>query len=226
MAESFRPPSSDQESRMARLEALLIACAPAVCDYLDRKTPSSLRSLISTDDILQEVYKGVIQVAEGLECNDPASFTRLLIHHADCRLVDAIRGARAIRRGGKVRLIRANHDYKTSMAILFSRLTSREPTPSRVVSFQEAATAVEEALRDLPEDQRQALMLHDFEGCPPPEIAQRMNRTVASIRSLVFRARKMLRQRLGHREKYLSGDAPLDHSDAGDEPMAADRTVA
>jgi RNA polymerase sigma-70 factor, ECF subfamily len=52
------------------------------------------------------------------------------------------------------------------------------------------------AIDELPADYRTAFLLHDVEGLSNPEIAQRLQVTLAAIKSRVHRARLFLRRRL------------------------------
>lgn len=58
---------------------------------------------------------------------------------------------------------------------------------------RELGEAVELALRELPEKQRLALVLHRFEGLPHEEVARVLGTSVSSTKSLIFRARESLR---------------------------------
>ena len=53
-----------------------------------------------------------------------------------------------------------------------------------------------EALATLPEDNREALILHYFQGEPLAEVARQMDRTTASVAGLLKRGLKQLRARL------------------------------
>jgi RNA polymerase sigma-70 factor (ECF subfamily) len=55
---------------------------------------------------------------------------------------------------------------------------------------------LEQALRNLPEDQRGVVVLRHVVGLSPSEIATKMGRTEASIHGLHHRARQALRREL------------------------------
>ncbi len=61
-----------------------------------------------------------------------------------------------------------------------------------------AATAVdlERAIRDLPEEFRSVLLFADLEGFALAEIAQIMDTPVGTVKSRLFRARRLVRRRL------------------------------
>ena len=53
------------------------------------------------------------------------------------------------------------------------------------------------ALERLPDDYREIIMLRHLEGLPFADVAQRMNRTVASVQNLWVRALRRLKQSVG-----------------------------
>lgn len=63
---------------------------------------------------------------------------------------------------------------------------------------KEIGTAVAAAVASLPEDQRAALVLREYEGLPQAEIAAVLKCSVRSVEARLFRARQYLRRRLAH----------------------------
>ncbi|MDE2506239.1 MAG: sigma-70 family RNA polymerase sigma factor [Planctomycetota bacterium] len=80
------------------------------------------------------------------------------------------------------------------------RLTSREGTPSAQMRQVELSDVVREALDELGDDQKIAVLLNKFEGMSYAEIGDVMGRSEAAVKSLLARARNELRGRL---EPYL-----------------------
>ncbi len=73
---------------------------------------------------------------------------------------------------------------------------SSDPGPQRVLEANETAGAVREAIAALPERQRQALLLHRFQGLKYHEIAEAMDTTLPGVESLIQRALAGLRSEL------------------------------
>lgn len=69
-------------------------------------------------------------------------------------------------------------------------------SPVDQLQQQEVVAAVNEALAKLPDRQKQALVLHRFQGLKYREIAQVMETTVPGVESLIQRATATLRVRL------------------------------
>jgi RNA polymerase sigma-70 factor (ECF subfamily) len=68
--------------------------------------------------------------------------------------------------------------------------------PAEDVSAGELAKAIEVALAELPQDQRSALVLRRYQDMPYEDIAVVLGTTLPAVKSLLFRARKTLRDKL------------------------------
>jgi RNA polymerase sigma-70 factor (ECF subfamily) len=73
---------------------------------------------------------------------------------------------------------------------------SSAPTPDRVTETRELRRLLREALAELPEVQRQIVLLHDLEGWKHREIAERLELPSGTVRSHLHFARKALRKAL------------------------------
>lgn len=78
------------------------------------------------------------------------------------------------------------------------------PDPSDVAAAAEVRGAVQEALRQLPEREREAFVLRDLEGLATDEVARVMAIGASSVRSLLTLARRRLRNHLGPRLPELA----------------------
>jgi RNA polymerase sigma-70 factor (ECF subfamily) len=63
---------------------------------------------------------------------------------------------------------------------------------------REELVGLDEALADMPELQRRAIILREWRGCSYREIAQQLGLTGSAVETLIFRARRSLAQRLEH----------------------------
>ena len=73
---------------------------------------------------------------------------------------------------------------------------SRVPTPDKITETRELRGLLKHALMDLPEVQRQIVLLHDLEGWKHREIADRLDLPCGTVRSHLHFARKALRNAL------------------------------
>jgi RNA polymerase sigma-70 factor (ECF subfamily) len=69
-------------------------------------------------------------------------------------------------------------------------------TPESHLLSEEIARTVQEALDELPEDLRTAIVLRELEGLSYEEIANAMECPIGTVRSRIFRAREAIDKRL------------------------------
>lgn len=79
----------------------------------------------------------------------------------------------------------------------------RTATPEAALLERELRGAIEDAIQALPETQRMAVILRRYEELSYEDIADVLDQTVPAVKSLLFRARSQLRERLHH---YLEGE--------------------
>jgi RNA polymerase sigma-70 factor, ECF subfamily len=84
-----------------------------------------------------------------------------------------------------------------SSARLEAWLARDESTPGQKAARAEELRLLATALASLADDQRSAIELHHLQGLTVPEVARRMDKTVASVTGLLYRGGKALRQRMG-----------------------------
>ena len=78
---------------------------------------------------------------------------------------------------------------------------------------REELVGLDEALADMPDLQRRAIILREWRGCSYREIAQQLGLTGSAVETLIFRARRSLAQRLEHQtlpSKRRTGTFALD----------------
>lgn len=86
------------------------------------------------------------------------------------------------------------HDIdETSMSIA-DIMVAKQPSPSEVAMQREHAVVLAALIEQLPEDYRQVVMLRHLQHLSFPEVAQRMDRSVDSVKKLWARALVQLRK--------------------------------
>ena len=91
----------------------------------------------------------------------------------------------------------------TSTAAVALRQASAAPpsasmtTPSRAFSRNAREACLQQALAQLPDEQREALRLRYVESLPSKEIAARLGKTDAAVRVMLTRSLKKLQSLLG-----------------------------
>jgi RNA polymerase sigma-70 factor, ECF subfamily len=183
----------------------LTARAPRLRRWLATKIPPHLQGAISVEDVLQEIC---IAAFRGLPAFRPLgsdAMDRWLTCIAQRVMINTIKAAGRLKRGGCQGFVRQAPDRATSLADLFACITSPGRTPSSEAAVCEAANAVQVALASLPAARRQAVWMRYIEGQPCEAIAKAMNRTKGAVNGLLFHGLQQLQMRLGHAGKFLSG---------------------
>ena len=92
-------------------------------------------------------------------------------------------------------------------------IESFELMPEQQILRNERMTMVREAINKLPEKQRSALILREYDQLDYQEIACIMGQTVSSVKSLLFRARASVK---AHLEPYFEQPAMLEEIEGMD----------
>ncbi|HRU39543.1 MAG TPA: RNA polymerase sigma factor [Candidatus Goldiibacteriota bacterium] len=143
------------------------------------------------EDIGQEVFVRVFNAAPGYTAS--AKFTTWLYRIAYNACVDYIRKRK---HGGKVSSLDAV-EGETEIQVPDP---NNKPADELMLDAEESA-GIRAALSLLPEKQRAALILKVYEDKSYAEIAEILGVSVASVESMIFRARTAMRQVLKKTEK-------------------------
>lgn len=142
-----------------------------------------LGGIEGAEDLAQRVYLRIWQARERYEPS--AKFTTWMFSIAHRLVLNERRGRS---RAGAV-------FYRPA-----AEETVPEPvaadSPSASAAAGELARAIDDALASLPDDQRTAVVLRRYEEMPYEEIAVVLGTTVPAVKSLLFRARQTLREKL------------------------------
>ncbi len=123
------------------------------------------------------------------------SFLVALERLDECRSPDKFGGwLMTIVRNRSKNLIRRESLRETDEVPVGAR--SRAPTPDRTTEASELRSLLQAALAELPEVQREIVLLHDWEGWKHREIAERLDLPSGTVRSHLHFARKALRSSL------------------------------
>ena len=78
----------------------------------------------------------------------------------------------------------------------FPEVSSKTPIPSEALESLERQKKVQQAIQELKENQRMALVLHQYDGLQYQEIAETIGCSVKAVESLLVRAKKALKEKL------------------------------
>ncbi|NBT90158.1 MAG: sigma-70 family RNA polymerase sigma factor [Verrucomicrobia bacterium] len=87
-------------------------------------------------------------------------------------------------------------DEETGESLMESHPDGSTPTPLANLAYADLAKAVEEACRELPENQRMVVHLRQYEGMEFEEIAKITGMSLTAVKALMFRARESLKKKL------------------------------
>jgi RNA polymerase sigma-70 factor (ECF subfamily) len=85
---------------------------------------------------------------------------------------------------------------EASSARLEAWLAAEQSSPSQQAERHEQAVRLAAALDQLPEAQREAVVLHYFQGCTVADVGRQLGRTQAAVAGLLHRGLKQLREQL------------------------------
>lgn len=89
-------------------------------------------------------------------------------------------------------------------------LSGGDPSPSQVARRHERFDRLKEAIEGLSGDYRQVILLCRIEGLPIKTVAERMNRSPAAVKKLLWRALNELKSTFGDTESLHLPDGPLE----------------
>jgi RNA polymerase sigma-70 factor, ECF subfamily len=140
---------------------------------------------------LMEAFEKRDQFRGGTSAEQAAWLRRILAHN----VADVLRAQGRLKRDvARERSLQEQLDQ--SSARLGNWLALDQPTPSEHAQQHEQAIALADALSRLPEHQREALVLHYWQGCSLAEIGVALERSTSSVAGLLKRGLKHLRAQL------------------------------
>lgn len=149
------------------------------------------------EDLSQEVFLKVYRARA--RYRPEAKFTTWLYRVAVNASLNEVRNRKNRPTHAAVPLQAAGGDSDATLAPVVEDASVE--TPAAAAERNELRACVREAVDDLPERQRLALLLNRFHGLSYEELARSMEMTIPGIKSLLVRARENVRKRL---EPYLS----------------------
>jgi RNA polymerase sigma-70 factor (ECF subfamily) len=154
---------------------------------------SRLRGKVDPSDVVQQT---LLQAYEGLDQfrgsgdAELAAWLRRILANQLARLIRDF--GRAKRDAALERSLEA--ELGTSSAQLGNWVAAKQTSPSQRAAQDEDAIRLAEALAELPEVQREALVLQHWQGLSLAEIGQQLCKTPAAVAGLIKRGLQRLRE--------------------------------
>jgi RNA polymerase sigma-70 factor, ECF subfamily len=156
-----------------------------------------LQARLDASDLVQETFLAAHRDFAGFRGTTGAELVAWLRHVLAVRLADQVRRhLKAKRRDIRLERRLADELDKSSQD-LEEQLTARQNNPSSQAARRERAVLLAEALKTLPADYQEVIVLRHLEGLPFAEVAGQMGRSVDSVEKLWVRALAGLRRALG-----------------------------
>ena len=185
------------------LTELLQQHGPAVRRWVAGRIPRRWRSILAADDVMQQSYTDAFLDLGQFDGGSGGSFSAWLMTIAKCNLADAVRMLDADKRGKGRRPV-ALDAQQDSFVALYELLAVTQSTPSRHAARAEAHSALEQAVRQLPEDYRQVVQMYDLEGRSVEEVGAAVGRKPGAVYMMRARAHRRLGLLLGGASNYFS----------------------
>jgi RNA polymerase sigma-70 factor (ECF subfamily) len=154
---------------------------------------ADLQRKLDPSDIVQQTLLEAHQKQDqfrGETSGEMAAWLRQILAH---NLADALRSLRRAKRD----IAREQHlgqALDASSARLEALLAAEQTSPSMHVARDEQAVALADALAQLPDAQREALVLQHWHGWSLKQIADHLDRTPTAVAGLLKRGLKQLRE--------------------------------
>jgi RNA polymerase sigma-70 factor (ECF subfamily) len=174
--------------------------------FVDRQLGAGLRRKLEPDDIVQEVSAEAVRSLANVQFGDRDPFS-WLCQIAERKIIDSHRRffEAQKRDAGRELLLGTNRNDTERAGGLMHLLVASLTTPSAAFSRNVKEARMQEAILQLPEDQREALRLRYVENLPSKEIAARLGKSDAAVRVMLTRSLKKLQDLLGIGEESTSG---------------------
>lgn len=174
----------------AAMEALLLHWLPGLREFVRTRMSPLLRTRETSEDLVQSSCRELLAAMGDVEYRGAEAFRGWLFTAVLNKVRKRERDLRAERRDPRrERAI----DGAPSAALPIGG----PGTPSQAAIARENAERLRAAIAGLPDEYREVLSLARLSQLPRAEIARRLGRSEASVRSLLTRALQALSERLG-----------------------------
>jgi len=153
-----------------------------------------LRSKLDPSGVIQQTMLEAHQARPNFEENsdDLLPWLRRILAN---NLADEIRKLQTVKRGGG-RELSLEQSLDQSSLMLERFVAQDQASASHRMSQQEEILRLTTAMTQLPQSQRDALILQHWHGCKLAEVADRMGKTRVAVAGLIKRAIQTLREQL------------------------------
>jgi RNA polymerase sigma-70 factor (ECF subfamily) len=166
-----------------------------------------LRGKLDPSDLVQQTLLQAYQALDQLRGRSDAELAAWLRRILASTLAQAVRHFARDKRD-VARELSLEQALGESSARLEGWLAAEQSSPSEQAARNEDGLRLAEALEQLPEAQREALVLQHWQGWSLAEIGQHLGKSPGAVAGLIKRGLKQLRQLLGDREREDGQSTP------------------
>ena len=196
-------PGPSQDTRLAEpvraardgdrhaLEQLVTLHTGPLAAFVRARAGDLVREQESVDDLVQSVCREALSDLSRIEYRGDREFRSWLFLLATRKILDRKKFYRRERRD--IGRVAALPDAGVSRLL---DAYGTVATPSRIASAREELARIENAIGELPEPQRDAVLYVKLLGIPYADVAERLGRSESAVRGLVARGLTELAERL------------------------------
>ncbi|HEY9788452.1 MAG TPA: RNA polymerase sigma factor [Candidatus Obscuribacterales bacterium] len=166
-----------------------------------------LGNMEEAEEVVQDTFLRVHQNLDGFR--DDARFASWVFRITHNVCVDFVRMKQRQKNGVKVMSFDPQSCFAEdehgaeSAAVSLGQVADPHPDPAQKLALEEQERMIQQSLLELPDNQREVLVLHDIEGFSYQEIADIVGTSIGTVRSRLHYGRVKLRELLS---SYLAGN--------------------
>ena len=192
-------PHADRAAELERFRGYL--------HLLARLQAGSLQTRTEPSDIVQQTMVQALAGLDGFRGTSDAELAAWLRQILARQLANLSRDlGRQKRDVSRERSLEAALDQSSSRLQVF--LAAKDASPSQQVQRDERMLLVSTALAELPNAQREAIVLHHLQGKSLDEVSHQLQRTTVAVAGLIKRGLRTLRLRLQNLEASRTPPGP------------------
>ncbi len=202
LTESMRLVQAAQGGDMQALDDLLRRYEDRITRIVRIRLSAKLRRVVESVDVVQETYRLAFQNIEKLELRSTASILQWLARIAENHMIDVHRFHYGLKRDKQREVNIEGPRNLSGVHLGDASPADKGLTPIEMAERAEIKQLVDEAVAQLPDDDREVILLRSYHGGTWEFCAQQLGRpTAEATRQLHRRARmrlaKLLREKLG-----------------------------
>jgi RNA polymerase sigma-70 factor (ECF subfamily) len=166
------------------LDTLFARNLPPLVAFIRARAGRALAARESAADIAQSVFREVLQDVDRIELKGEGAFRNWLYMQATRKVLDRAKfHGRDRRDAGREVAIPEAGPAADALLACYATIAS----PSRHAAAREELTRFEDAVQELPENQRDAVTMSRLMGLSYAQVAEQMGLTESAVRGLVAR---------------------------------------